>query len=183
MKLIIGLGNPEAQYHHTRHNTGFILLDAYFDSHPTKSCQVRTPKPVSLRYQSGALFLKPQDSMNLSGDSVGAVVRTLDLKPEDLLLIHDDLDFALGNYKLKQGGGSGRHNGVQSVIDALGTTHFSRFRVGIGRPTDNTTTIDWVLSDFSYKESQYLCELCRLSNAAIETFILKGPQALQEFNQ
>jgi len=121
--------------------------------------------------------------MNSSGRSVGTVARELQLKPEDIMVIHDDMDFEFSRIKIKAGGNSGRHNGVQSVIDAIGK-NFARFRVGIGRPDEDCTARDHVLSDFRTWEQKHFCELFGLGIQVVNTFVAHNVQrAMSTFNR
>jgi PTH1 family peptidyl-tRNA hydrolase len=120
--------------------------------------------------------------MNLSGHSVGLVCKEFDVKLENVLLIHDDLDLNFGTIRIKQGGGSGGHRGVQSVINAIGSD-FVHFKVGIGRPLEGSI-FDFVLSDFAPRESTYFCELFELGIRVIDNFLTQPIQTtMREFNQ
>jgi peptidyl-tRNA hydrolase, PTH1 family len=187
MKLLIGLGNPESDRKHTRHNIGFMLVNAYAERYNATVGMVRCDKPLGVRYLSQPnqtiILLRPQDTMNLSGHSVGRVCKALDIRPEDTLLIHDDLDLNFGTIRIKQGGGgSGGHRGVQSVINAIGP-NFSRFKVGIGRPLEGTI-LEYVLSDFTIKERTCFCELFGLGVEVIDSFLTQSLQTtMARFNR
>jgi PTH1 family peptidyl-tRNA hydrolase len=185
-KLIVGLGNPETKYKYTRHNVGYMLVDAYIKWHQSKSCVVRYNKAIGLNYLTHpdytTLLLKPKDNMNLSGVSAGLVCGDLHIDPENVLAIHDDLSFDFGITRLRPSGSSGGHKGVQSVIDALGP-NFARFKVGIGRP-EQGSVLDFVLSDFTSKERNSFCELTHLGIRVIDSFLRFGIQyTMQEFNR
>lgn len=150
IKLIVGLGNPGQQYEKTRHNVGFFFLDRLLDSCGgawvnegrfqglLASCRFAAHKVV---------LLKPQTYMNKSGESVGKVARYYKVKPEEILVIHDELDFDEGVVRIKQGGGHAGHNGLRDIISHLGSKDFLRLRVGIGRPSSSAVPVaNYVLS-------------------------------------
>lgn len=148
IKAIIGLGNPGTQYAKTRHNAGFSLLD-----HLSKKykAQFRQEKKffadyTQLKIETYKLHaLKPQTYMNRSGMSVAAFCRFYRLSAQDLLIVHDELDLPEGTVRLKFSGGHGGHNGLRDIIAACGSKDFYRLRLGIGRPTDKSQVIDFVL--------------------------------------
>jgi len=159
------------------------------DYYKTSSAYVRTlHRPlVRLDYKliekEPVLFLKPQDWMNSSGRTVGLVKRVCDVKPSNIMVVYDDMDFDFGCIKIKHTGSSGRHNGVQSVIDAIGKD-FARFRVGIGRPEEGCTARDHVLSDFRTFEQKQFCDLYSLAIQVINTYIAHDVQKTMEiFNR
>jgi len=136
MKLIIGLGNPGKKYSGTRHNVGFEFLEKLkteldfpeFEFNKKFNAEISTKKEVTL--------VKPQTFMNLSGETVRDILSFYKLSPEDILVIHDDKDIALGEYRLADDSSSAGHNGVQNIIDTLGTQKFNRIRIGVGLPAD-----------------------------------------------
>ncbi|TAN33602.1 peptidyl-tRNA hydrolase [Patescibacteria group bacterium] len=150
MKLIVGLGNPGKEYEGTRHNVGFFCVDKLKEA------------------LAGAkiIFAKPDKFMNNSGPAVAKILRYHKIKPSDLLVIHDDKDIPLGEYKIQTGRGSAGHKGAQSIIDALDTKDFTRLRVGIA-PTDKEikNTSDFVLKKFSKKEKEIINQV---SNEIVE---------------
>ncbi len=149
IRLIAGLGNPGREHERDRHNVGFWLVDRFAASEGTSlrkeakyhALVARVPGPA------GDLFLvEPQTYMNLSGKAVGAVARFFKIAPEEVLAVHDELDFPPGTVKLKQGGGAGGHNGLKDLIAQLGGQSFWRLRIGIGHPGDRDLVADYVLS-------------------------------------
>jgi len=147
IKLIVGLGNPGPQYEATRHNAGFwwvdqvcaetgskLNLEAKFFGHAGK-----------LNGASEAWLLKPTTFMNVSGRAVGAIAKFYKIAPEDILVIHDELDLPPGTTKLKKGGGHGGHNGLKDIAAQLGTPDFWRLRIGIGHPGDKSQVANFVL--------------------------------------
>lgn len=151
MRLIVGLGNPGDQYAKTRHNIGFRVLDSLqLDFH--KGFQ-------GLYAKSGDLiYLKPQTFMNRSGDSVLAALSFHKIKPEDLLVIHDELDLPFGTIKFKKSGGHAGHNGLRDIMRLIGPD-FNRIRIGIGKPENKNQVADYVLSPFSSLEESQLPDL------------------------
>lgn len=160
MKLIIGLGNPGKEYENTRHNAGFLcvnFLQKEFGFEP-----FAPDKKMSASIADGTigsekvLFAKPDTFMNDSGKTVSALLRFYKLSPSDIAVIHDDLDIAPGTYRTAVSSRAAGHNGVQDIIDALGTQDFFRVRLGIGRPTEVLGACmpahDFVLQNFSPEE-------------------------------
>ena len=136
MKLIVGLGNPTEKYTHTRHNIGFIILNKLVtDLNILFSEQSKFKGLITEKNINGEkyIFLKPQTYMNLSGDSVRLISDFYKIEPKDILVIHDDLDFEGGELKKQFSKNSAGHNGVQDIIDKLGTKDFYRIRVGVGK--------------------------------------------------
>jgi PTH1 family peptidyl-tRNA hydrolase len=152
IKLIVGLGNPGQKYSKTRHNAGFLLLDELAYSEDSAfSSQGRFFGELAEVNKVGGKFylLKPATFMNRSGQSVSAVMKYYKIQPEEVLVLHDELDFDPGILKLKYGGGHGGHNGLRDIIAATGSKGFLRLRIGIGRPQGSQAVADYVLSDFS----------------------------------
>lgn len=154
MRLIVGLGNPGREYDDTRHNIGFLVLDALADR---AGVSVRDKKFKALvgrgrLARTDCLLMKPQTYMNLSGESVGPALGFFKVATADLIVIHDDLDLEAGRIKLKRGGGHGGHNGLRSLKACLPDDGFIRVRVGIGRPPPRWDPSDYVLGRFSDDE-------------------------------
>jgi len=148
IRLIVGLGNPGADYVDTRHNAGFWFLDLLANH---LSLSFRFEKRFNAdeaKYRVGGkdiFLLKPQTFMNRSGQSVGSLARFYKLKPQQMLIVHDELDLAPGDNRLKLSGGHGGHNGLRDTINHLGDNDFFRLRVGIGHPGDRDQVINYVL--------------------------------------
>ena len=152
MKLIVGLGNPLPKYENTRHNVGFILLDALSDK-LNLSWEVTPKFDAEMCVRENFILAKPQTYMNDSGNGVSKIINYYKIQPQDLLVVHDDVDLSLGTVREQFAAGSAGHHGVESIIDSLGTQTFWRLRVGIGRPTDANLPIDvFVLNDFGLDE-------------------------------
>ena len=152
--LIVGLGNPGPEYALTRHNMGFWAIDRLAGA---LRIRVDTPAGHSLVGRAQirgwrVILAKPQTFMNLSGKAVRALLKSEGLGPEDLILVHDDMDIALGRVKLNTTGGDAGHNGVASVLEHLATGDFRRLRIGLGRPPRDVEGADWVLSPFEESE-------------------------------
>ncbi|URQ77287.1 aminoacyl-tRNA hydrolase [Erysipelothrix rhusiopathiae] len=146
MKVIVGLGNPGKQYENTRHNAGFLVIDEVASK---LGVSISTNKFKALIAETfvgteKVVLVKPQTFMNLSGESVGEVMRYYDVDLEDLLVISDDMDITVGSLRLREKGSSGGQKGVKSIIDHLGSNEFLRLKVGIGKCTQ-IKTVDWVL--------------------------------------
>ena len=150
--LVVGLGNPGEEYRRSRHNAGFMAAERFRLDHDL-------PRPRGRylgRYSEGgvgghnAAVLFPQTFMNLSGDSVAEAASRKHVATGDIIVIHDDLDFPFGTVRVRQGGGTGGHNGLKSIVSRLGSDDFVRVRVGIGRPQDQEADPrDYVLAPFS----------------------------------
>lgn len=149
-KAVVGLGNPGARYAETRHNAGFLLVDRLAERHRVALSGRRHEARWAELELAGerVLLLQPQAYMNRSGPPVAAFARELGLAPADVLVAHDELDLPLGRIRLKRGGGTAGHRGLESLVEELGTRDFPRLRIGIGRPPEGTEVVDWVLTAF-----------------------------------
>jgi peptidyl-tRNA hydrolase, PTH1 family len=183
LKILVGLGNPGADYAHSRHNVGFMVMDAYAKSLAVsfrKSSPRMTAAFPAVRDRNGCaervILAKPQTYMNRSGPAVLELIRQADADPSDLLVVHDDLDLDLGRLRLKSKGGHGGHRGVQSIIASLQTHQFYRLRVGIGRPPADQAADEYVLSDFLPDERSNVQEMIKRSVTALDCFINEGPE-------
>ena len=161
MKLIVGLGNPGDQYKETRHNVGFSFLDSYLKQKNISDKWSNKMSGKLLKTDINGekvIFLKPQTYMNLSGDCVGKVARYYDISIDDILVISDDMDLLIGNYKLKQKGSSGGHNGLKDIELKLSSSSFKRLKIGISKTSDKNKK-DYVLGTFSEEEKKILTSL------------------------
>jgi PTH1 family peptidyl-tRNA hydrolase len=164
IRLIVGLGNPGPDYEQTRHNAGFWLVDNLANSLPGCRLQRESRFQANMAKTSIAgrevFLLEPLTFMNRSGQSVGAVARFYKINPDEVLVVHDELDIAPGVAKLKKGGSSGGHNGLKDITSALGTQDYWRLRLGIGHP--RTLGLQQPVADFVLhrprKEEQVLIE-------------------------
>jgi PTH1 family peptidyl-tRNA hydrolase len=181
MKLIVGLGNPGNQYAHSRHNIGFMCV-----AHFAKARDWGFEKKEGLaRTAHGRIdgeeivLARPQTFMNASGEAVKKLTIKYRIKPEDLIVVHDEMDLRLGNIRIRRGGGSAGHNGVESIIRELGTADFVRVRVGVGHPRDSAAeeqahVVGYVLGDFSGDEAEVIKKVIAEANQAIVTLIRDG---------
>jgi len=154
IKLIVGLGNPGKKYENTRHNAGWMVLDRLASKLGFSFSKERFKGKVAEVSFEGEkfFFLKPLTFMNLSGESVGEFARFYKLRPQEILVIYDDLDLPLGKLRLRLKGSSGGHRGVLSIERHLGSREFPRLRIGIGRPPTKEEVVDYVLSPFKKDE-------------------------------
>lgn len=184
IRLVVGLGNPGAEYARTRHNLGFRVVDkmaraagvAFRRGHG--GLWVRLPGPGSGK---GLYLLKPQTFMNLSGKSVAALCRVRGLSPSEILVACDDLDLPLGRLRLRRGGGTGGHRGLGSIVDALGTPEFARCRIGVGRPPVGADVAEFVLSFFSAEEEGAVSAVVDRAVRAVEILLAEGWEAAQNY--
>ena len=149
--MIAGLGNPGSQYEKTKHNAGFMVVDAIAAKVGATSPKAEQKAEVRSFSVNGEkiLLVKPQTFMNLSGESVGPLMRYYKIEPTDIYCIYDDMDLPVGKIRIRQSGSAGGHNGIKSLIAHIGTDAFGHFRLGIGRPLPHRTVIDHVLSPFT----------------------------------
>jgi peptidyl-tRNA hydrolase, PTH1 family len=183
-RLIVGLGNPGTKYDRTRHNIGFDLVDQLAKRWQTSMAdQKKFQGLVSEGWvnRQKIVLLKPQTFMNLSGQSVRAVLDWYKLQPTEVLVLYDDLDLPLGKLRLRLSGSAGGHNGMKSIISHLGTTAFPRLRMGIGKSNDET--ISHVLGKFSAAESSIVGEMLQLAADAVEMSLGVGVEkAMNKYN-
>ncbi|MDE6241352.1 MAG: aminoacyl-tRNA hydrolase [Anaeroplasmataceae bacterium] len=173
MKLIVGLGNPGAQYEQTRHNVGFMAIDTFAEQHhATFRLEPKLKGMLASVTIDGnkAFLLKPMTFMNLSGESVKAVKDYYKISVEDILIISDDLDSHNGRVRLRAEGSAGGHNGHKNIIAHLGTEEYKRIKIGIGR-SEVIPVIDWVLQKFNTEEMTEIHLALDKSSKAIEDFI------------
>lgn len=166
-RLVVGLGNPGPEYELTRHNVGFLVVDLLGENlRATYWKDEAGAKVAVVRFADDDLVLaKPQTFMNVSGTSVAKLAQVYDVRPDDVIVVHDDIDLAPGRVLCKRGGGHGGHNGLRSVHAKLGTDTYLRVRVGVGRPPGRMDAADWVLQ--------------RLKGEALEDFEAMVPTAAQ----
>lgn len=148
IRLIVGLGNPGPEYEQTRHNAGFWLVDNLSTSPLSRESRFNALAAKSRIGGQEVWLLEPQTYMNRSGQSVGAIARFYKIAPDDVLVVHDELDLPPGAAKLKKGGSSGGHNGLKDITAALGTQDYWRLRIGIGHPRNvnlQQQVVDYVL--------------------------------------
>lgn len=153
MKLIIGLGNVGKQYINTRHNVGFLAIDAILQDLglTIENNSFDGDYCVATINDQKVMFIKPTTLMNLSGNCVGQVAKFYKVDPQDIIVIHDDLDLEPGKFKIRTGGSAGGHNGIKDILAKLGSENFVRFKIGIGHPR-HATVIDHVLGKLTKQE-------------------------------
>ena len=176
IRLIVGLGNPGADYVDTRHNAGFWLIDLlasdlglsfrFEKRYNAEECKLNTgSKDIYL--------LKPQTFMNRSGQAVAALARYFKITPGQILVIHDELDLSPGTNRIKQAGGHGGHNGLRDIVNHLGSREFFRIRVGIGHPGDSNQVINYVLHKPSVEDLNAI-EAANRDTLAVMPLVIEG---------
>lgn len=184
--LIVGLGNPGKQYRENRHNVGFQVVDEFANRNQIELRRVRFEALVekTLFEEVPIVLAKPRTYMNRSGISVAALARFYKPRPEQILVVFDDVDLDFGRLRLLPKGGSSGQKGMKSIIERLGTQEFARLRVGVGRPQGRKSTPNHVLQDFSRQEKEELPFVLDRAARAIESFLLEGVDAaMNQFNQ
>ena len=184
MRLIVGLGNPGAAYAQTRHNVGMWVVERAAARWSIRLAKRGMAHRGSGRLGSELLELAcTLDWMNITGPPLKGLLREYSLTADDLILLHDDLDLDLGRLRIKQTGGHGGHNGIKSVIDAIGTPQFVRVKIGIGRPGPSQDSADYVLEPFTKEEIEILNPCLDRAVDALECLIHRGVAvAMNEFN-
>ena len=179
VKLVVGLGNPGAQYKGTRHNIGFAVIDEIarraavgFESAPAEAVIAKWRRP-----EGGALLAKPLTFMNLSGQAVGEIARYFKVDVPDVLIVVDEVQLPLGRLRARARGSAGGHNGLKSVIAHLGDD-FSRLRIGVGRGEQQRDLADHVLSRFEKEEAAEVERMTTRAADAAEMFITSGIEAV-----
>ena len=178
MKLIVGLGNPGREYRETRHNVGFLVVDEIARRHnvgwaagPSQIAETLVGKKFGAE---PLLLAKPLTYMNLSGDAVAGLARYFDIAHEDLFVVVDEAALPFGKLRARARGSAGGHNGLKSVIERLGTTEFSRLRLGVGRGDGRRDLADHVLAKFERGEQADLETLIARAADAAEMFAAEG---------
>ncbi|HWZ51791.1 MAG TPA: aminoacyl-tRNA hydrolase [Granulicella sp.] len=192
MKLIVGLGNPGIEYQFTPHNAGFLALDriAEFCSVTVANRRGRALTARARFAGHEVLLAKPETFMNLSGLSVAALLRELEIGVEDLVVLYDELAFPLGALRVAERGSANGHNGVKSISAALGTEQWNRIRIGVGKPAladgreIKAGGRDYLLSPLRKQELAVLDEVLDRARSAVEVVLTKGVgAAMNEFNR
>jgi peptidyl-tRNA hydrolase, PTH1 family len=176
IKLIVGLGNPGPEYEQTRHNAGFWLVDQLATMGLQRDKNFNALIAKTRIAGEEVWLLQPQTFMNRSGQSVGALCRFYKITPDQVLVVHDELDIAPGLAKLKKGGSSGGHNGLKDITAALGTQDYWRMRIGIGHP--RTLNLRQEVADFVLhrprKEEQTLIDAAIADGVAVINLLVEG---------
>ena len=189
IKLIVGLGNPGPQYSRNRHNVGFQCVDLLAQRYGLRldKLQQRAMTGSGVIPCGGerhkVLLARPLTFMNASGEAVAPLARYYGVEPQDLIVVHDDLDLASGKLRLRGGGSSGGQNGIKSIIERLGSPDFARVKVGIGRPPGRMDPADYVLQNFSAAEEEVFTPLRERVCDAVECWLAEGIEAaMNRFN-
>lgn len=197
MKIVVGLGNPGEKYENTRHNLGFLVVDHLLkdlgtsDVVWTHSAKLKSDTASFTVGEEKLLLVKPQTFMNNSGMAVQLVKDFYKVEPEAVWIVYDELDLPLGSIKIRFGGAAAGHHGVESIMEALGTDKFWRFRLGIGVTHDKSEVgkhdfkdaKDYVLDQFRSGEKGKVRELVKHASEALECAVEKGMEAaMNRFN-
>jgi PTH1 family peptidyl-tRNA hydrolase len=184
LRLIVGLGNPGAAYAQTRHNVGMWVIERAAARWSIRLAKRGLAHRGSGRFGPEVLELAGTlDWMNTTGPPLKGLLREFSLTADDLILVHDDLDLDLGRLRIKQTSGHGGHNGIKSVIDAIGTVQVVRVKIGIGRPAPRQDSADYVLQSFTREEIEILNPCLDLAVDALECLIHRGVSvAMNQFN-
>jgi len=163
MMLFVGLGNPGSQYEKNRHNVGFMAVSRIVENHNFSPWKNKFRGSISnglLRNQK-IIILKPNTFMNLSGQSVGEVIRFYKIPSSKVIVFHDEIDFPLGKLKFKSGGGHAGHNGLRSISEHIGSDYI-RIRIGVGHPGNKNAVANYVLGDFSKVEQETITQILKV---------------------
>lgn len=188
--LICGLGNPGEQYVNTRHNFGFMLVD-----HIVYLGEARKSMRLARLDESGdyelwrasfggatCLFCKPLTYMNLSGKAVARICGRHGLKPQQVIVAHDELDLPVGRMKIKRGGGNNGHRGLESITECLNANDYFRLRLGIGRPDEPYKGIsDWVLEPFTAEDQDVMPEIIKAAARGMDLYLRRGMGVAQQY--
>ncbi len=185
MKLIVGLGNPGKKYEQTRHNIGFLATAQFQKDNLLKTFR-SAPRFNALMSEGFVgrkkiILLQPQTYMNNSGWSVAAAAKYFKIKPDDVWVVHDELDIDFGRIKISRASGPAGHNGIRSIIQHLGTNSFLRFRIGIkNAQADKMASENFVLKNFTASEKKEISAIISKCNAAIIKALNEGIEAAME---
>ena len=187
LRLVAGLGNPGTDYQHTRHNAGFIAIDALSDTFGIDNTAGTTEHDIWFTRgyvaERDVLIAKPLAYMNRSGLPVFRLAERFGIPHEDLLVVHDDIDLELGRVKIKEKGGDGGHRGISSLIDVFDRNDFIRLRIGIGRPPPDISVTEHVLGRFTTEDREVLdATLARIQEAVVTILRDGATVAMNRFN-
>ena len=187
MKLIVGLGNPGIEYQFTPHNMGFLAIDCIANECgvevKNRHCRALTARATFAGTQ--VLLAKPETYMNLSGMAVRELVEKYEARPEtDLIVIYDELDLPLGTIRIRQRGSSAGHNGMKSIIGALGTQEFLRIRLGVAPDHKISDGVGFVLTPFRKAQRKLVDQVVGTASEAVKVILTEGPPAaMNRFNR
>lgn len=183
MFLIVGLGNPGKEYKNTRHNIGFDAIDVIAKKYKIEVNRIKFKGVYSETFIGGekVILLKPSTYMNLSGESIRAVMDFYKINKEDVLVIYDDISLEVGRLRIRDKGSAGGHNGIKSIISNMGTEEFARIKIGVGQPKGDL--VKYVLGNFAKEERQMLHEVLDLVVSATEVIIKEDvKEAMNKYN-
>ena len=185
MKIIVGLGNPGAKYAGTRHNVGFAVLDELAERHNIRIDTAKHKALIGKGIIDGekVILAMPQTFMNLSGESVRAIMDFYKCTVEDLIVVYDDIDLDVGKLRIRQKGSAGGHNGMKNIIQHVGSQEFVRIRVGVGKKPDHMDLADYVLSRFGAEEQKIMDEAFgEAAEAAVMMMTTGAERAMNHYN-
>ena len=186
MRLIVGLGNPEPRYAHTRHNLGFLCVGALAEERKGRWRKASAGNALISRVALDDVecsLIMPLTYMNDSGSAVKKIAAKSGIGLKDMLVVYDDMDLAFGEMRLRASGAAGGHNGIKSIIEHLGSKDFARLRLGVGRPKPGIDAVDHVLSDFTPAESKQLPDLIKNALSCVHIWGTEGVvKAMDQFN-
>jgi PTH1 family peptidyl-tRNA hydrolase len=185
MKMIAGLGNPGSEYARTKHNVGFMFLDALAEKLGADNWKTKYDALVAEARigTEKVLLVKPLTYMNESGRAVGPLMSWYKLAPEDLIVVHDDMDIPAGTIRIRRKGSAGGHNGMKSILYHVGDENFPRLRIGIGRPLPGWTVVKHVLAPFSEEDVPKIREAIAYLLPALECVVTDGVDlAMNRYN-
>ena len=186
MRLIVGLGNPGVRFRSSRHNVGFRCLDLLAKEWdiPVKDRRAKAVLGEGYRSAEEVVLAKPRTFMNSSGEGIEYLLARFRARPQDLLVIYDEMELPLGRLRIRAQGSDGGHNGMKSIISVLGTQDFPRIRVGIGPPADGESSIPHVLGQFSIEEEPVVVGAVGRVAAAVASILEDGiDAAMSQFNR
>ena len=185
MKIIAGLGNPGSEYAKSKHNVGFMLVDALADKLGVTEWKDKFDARIG-EARIGTekiLLVKPQTYMNESGQAVGPLMNFYKTAIEDLIVVHDDMDIPAGTIRIRKKGSAGGHNGIKSVLAHVGDEHFARVRIGIGRPLPGWTVVNHVLAPFTAEDEPKISAAIDYLLPAVECIVTEDvDMAMNKYN-
>ena len=186
MKLIVGLGNPTKEYENTRHNIGFMAIDALSEEYhiPVESLRHKALIGKGAIEGQRVILAKPVTYMNLSGEAVRAISDYYKIPPEDIIIIFDDTTLDVGRMRIRKKGSAGGHNGIKSIIAHLGTMEFPRIKIGIGAKREGQDLADYVLSRFPKEEKEALGQVLEDVKKAVALMVWNDiEEAMNQYNK
>lgn len=186
-RLVVFLGNPGPKFEYSRHNAGFIVADSFEKKHNIKinRSRFKALTTVCTVGNENVMLMKPQTYMNLSGEAVSQAVNFYKIPPENVIVVSDEMALPIGRIRVREKGSAGGHNGLKSIISALGSENFPRIRLGVGSPPHPDFDVkDWVLSVFKDQDAENIRDAADRAADAIECYIIDGAQkAMNTYNQ